>query len=172
MDQKRLFANAVLRGVQNVAGGTHGRELGGSLGRGSGNIFELECDDADAPSEAAHLVQVVVGGDYFEIGHLARGRVGIGRKCVDAVAHAPRGDGEHAAQLAAAQHANRGSGKNRLDHESVSLRTRSVCAARQARSFSRSSGLWAESAATAKRAALMAPALPIAKVATGTPPGI
>ena len=37
-----------------------------------------------------------------------------GEKRVDAVAHPPRGDGEHAAELAAAEHADGRAGKNRV----------------------------------------------------------
>jgi hypothetical protein len=47
-----------------------------------------------------------------------------------------------------------------------------VWAVRKASSFARSAGLFTASIATANSAALAAPALPIAKVATGTPLGI
>ena len=104
--EKRFFADAVLRGVQDFAGGAHGRVFGGGLGGGRGNIFEFESDHADAGGEAAHGVQIVVRGDDFEVGDLAGGRVGVGRKSVDAIAHAAGGDREHAAELAAAQHAD------------------------------------------------------------------
>jgi len=60
----------------------------------------------------------------------------------------------------------------RQDHGSVSFMTDSVCAARYCRSFSRSAGRWVETIATASSAAFFAPAAPMAKAPTGTPPGI
>src|SRR3954447_21452446 len=50
--------------------------------------------------------------------------------------------------------------------------TRSVCASRNFRSASRISGCFAPRIAAARSAELIAPALPIASVPTGTPPGI
>src|ERR1700704_4137021 len=50
--------------------------------------------------------------------------------------------------------------------------TRSVCALRNLRYASRTSGCFAPSMAAASKAALIAPALPIASVPTGMPPGI
>src|SRR5258708_28401863 len=51
-------------------------------------------------------------------------------------------------------------------------RTRSVCALRNFLYASRTSGCFAPRIAAASKAALIAPALPIASVPTGTPPGI
>src|SRR5882762_6466519 len=51
-------------------------------------------------------------------------------------------------------------------------RTRSVCALRNFRYASRTSGCFAPRMAAASRAALIAPALPMASVPTGMPPGI
>src|SRR5215475_11690068 len=60
-----------------------------------------------------------------------------------------------------------------LHHYSiVSFKTLSVCSWRNLRSFSRNSGRELARIATASRAALIAPAVPIAIVPTGTPPGI
>src|SRR4030095_2732908 len=93
------------------------------------------------------------------------------------------GDREHATQLTAAKHTERGSRtddlkgraralRRRLGPGSLSWRTFSVCSARNARSFARRSGRELERIDTARRPALVAPGLPIASVPTGTPPGI
>ncbi len=173
--EKRFFAQAVLGGVQHRAGRTHRSMLGRGLRGGRRNIFKLECDHADARGEAPHRVQIVVGGLDFEVGHLARGRVFVRRKRVHAVAHAPRRDGEHAAQLAAAQHADSGAGKNRLEHFQVKRVAQHAIGLRRAPRAQLGAQTPAGCAAridTANRAALVAPALPMANVATGTPPGI
>ncbi len=68
-------------------------------------------------------VQIVVRAAHFAIGDLAGGRVVVGRKRVDAIAHSAGGDGEHASQLPAAQHADGGARQNRLRHGSVSPST-------------------------------------------------
>src|SRR5438876_734139 len=77
-------------------------------------------------------------------------------------------DGRHAAELAAAQHADphvssRGSGWSS---------TRCVCARRYSCSASRMSGYLFARIAAASSAALIAPERPIASVPTGTPAGI
>ena len=106
----------MLRGVKDFAAGSHRRVFGGRLGGGRRNIFELEGDDADARGKTAHGVEIVIGSDDFEVGHLTGGRVGVGRKSVHAVAHAAGGDREHAAKLAAPENTDGRAGKNGLDH--------------------------------------------------------
>ena len=49
---------------------------------------------------------------------------------MDAVAHAPRGDGKHPPQLAAAEHADRRAGKDGRGQGSVSPNILCVCSAR------------------------------------------
>src|SRR4051812_37661494 len=89
------------------------------------------------------------------------------------VSHGPGGQGEHAAQLAAAQHPQGLAGQNyRGGDRRHSCITFWVCSARKARSFSRRSGRVLAKMLIAMRAALMAPALPIATVPTGIPAGI
>ena len=97
---------------------------------GGRNVFELERHQIDAPGEIADRVQVVIGRADFAVGHLAGRRVVVGRKRVDAIAHPASGNGEHPAQLPAAQHADRRARQNRLRHGSVSPSTRSVCSRR------------------------------------------
>jgi hypothetical protein len=92
----------------------------------AGTFSNSEGDGADLAREAAHGVEVFVGGDDFEIGDLAGGGIGIGREGMDAVAHAARGDGEHAAELAAAEDADGVAGWNdAVGHGRVCSRTMS-----------------------------------------------
>ena len=110
--QECFLADAMLRGVQDLASRTHGR-LFSSRGRGRRrNIFEFECNDADTGSESADGVKVVVGRDDFEVGYLASGGVGVGGKSVDAIAHAAGGDREHAPELSASEDAESGARKD------------------------------------------------------------
>src|SRR5262249_20217081 len=86
----------------------------------------------------------------------------------EAVAQRVPGERQHATELAGAEHADvhlpfLGSG---------SASTVAVCLVRKVRSASRISGCFAPRMAAASSAAFTAPALPIASVPTGTPPGI
>src|SRR4051812_25863361 len=173
--QEPLLAQPVLGGVEHGAGRPHGSVLRGGLGGGGGDVLELEGDHVHAAGEIAHRVEVVVGGLDLAVGDLAGGGVVVGGEGVDPVAHAPRGDGEHAAELTAAQDPDSRAGGDhprRAAQGRVSSRTRRVCSATKSRSFSRSSGRVDASMRTASRAALAAPALPMASVPTGTPEGI
>ena len=94
---------------------------------------------------------------------------------MDPIAHTTRCNGEHPAQLATAQNSDSRTRKNLsewLTQGNCSVITRSVWLWRYCFSFSRSCGREFASMATASRAALVAPALPIASVPTGTPAGI
>ena len=95
--------------------GPHDGVLLGRRCRGCRHVFELEGDHVHAFGEGADGVEVVVGGVDFDVGDLAGGRVVFGGERVDAVAEAPGGDGEHAAQLAAAQYADGRAGENQRD---------------------------------------------------------
>ena len=120
--------------------GRTGAQLSRGLGGWRRNIFELERYYADVAREIGNRVQIVVGSLNFQIGHLPGRRILIRRQRVDAIAHAPRRDGEHAPQLAASQHADGRAGQYRLDHASSSERTLAACSSRNTRSFSRSAG--------------------------------
>ncbi len=86
--------------------------LGGGLRSGRGNVFKFEGHHADVRRKTANGVKIVIGRNDFEVGHLAGGRVGVGRKGVHAIAHAAGGDGEHASELSAAEDAKGGTGEN------------------------------------------------------------
>ncbi len=94
--EKRFFADAMLRRVQDLTLGPHGRVLGGGLRRRRGNVFKFEGHHADGGGEAAHGVEIVIRRDDFEVGDLPGRRIGVWGKGVDAIAHAAGGDGEHA----------------------------------------------------------------------------
>ena len=121
--------------------GRTGAQRAGGFGGGRRNIFKLERYYADVPREIGNRVQIVVG--RLSLPRSATCPVGvssIGRQRVDAIAHAPRRDGEHAPQLPASQHADGGAGEYRFDHASSSERTCAACSSRNTRSFSRSAG--------------------------------
>ncbi len=150
------------------------------------------------PGEGPDGVQVVVGGRHLDVGHLAGRRVVVGRERGHPVPHLPGGDGEHPAQLAAAEDAEGGTGNGGIRVKRDRPRTRSPglggCHAAEDRAGTL--GLVGQSTAvrlppavrraaspaippsvparmaTASRAALTAPARPMATVATGTPAGI
>ena len=153
-----LLAQAVLGDVQDSPLGRTGACCGGG-GGGGGDVFEFEGDDVDVGGEVADGVQIVVRGVDLDVGDLAGGGVFIGRKRVDAVAHAARRDGEHAAQLAAAEHADgrRRGGSGSLERLFGDLAR--VCAARNACSFARRSGRVLARIAMASSAAFLAPAI-------------
>ena len=146
---------------------------------------------AQRSAEAIERERVEVGGaDVLVRDQPGRAeRIGIEHR--RAVAHRLRGVDEHAAELAAADDAERRArgdvrrgrrvgapgrrfARARRRHFSSALiaRAASVWRARYASSRPRSAASPAASMATAKSAALAAPALPIAKVATGMPLGI
>ena len=138
-----------------------------------GRVLELGGDRGAGRARARERRRVGVGACCrWPVANSAAGESGIGVEHRDAVAQRARGHGEHAAQLAAAQQAERGA---REDHSTSG----SCIAATCSRSFSRySASLRARPASeaasrlTAKRPALAAPASPMAKVATGMPLGI
>ena len=139
------------------------------------HVLELERDDIDAARELADPIEIVVRRLHLDVRDLPGRRVVLGRERVHAIAEAARGHGEHAAELAAAQHADRRAGRNRLrsgSRERRRARPTSAISSRYACSFARSSGRDVARIATASRPALAAPAAPIATVATGTPFGI
>ena len=170
--EKPFFAGALLRDVQRGSAGPHRHDLGRGIGRVVEDVLEFERDHVDAAGEGANRIEVVVLGADFQIGDLTGGRVDARRERVNAVAHAPGLERQHAAELPAAKHANGGAGQHDPVHGRVSWRTFAVCSARNWRSRSRSSGRDVARMPTASSPALVAPGFPIASVPTGTPPGI
>src|SRR5947209_7353387 len=170
--EKVFFAQSVLRRVEHFAGGPDGHELRGGLDRFGGHLLELEGHDRDAARELGNSVEVFIRALVLTVGNLTRGRVGERREGVHAVAHPSRGDGEHAAQLAAAKHTDGRSGQYRAHVGRVASRTFAVCSSRKRRKLSLSSGRVLARTATARRPAFVAPPGPMASVPTGIPAGI
>src|SRR5687768_10967931 len=158
--------------MQHCAARPHGHLPRDGIDRRHGDIFELESHDMHMARKLAHGVEVFISGLDFHVRNLTRWRVGLRRERVYAVAHAARRDGEHAPQLAASEHSDGRTWQDGRGQGSVSPNTLWVCSVRNWRSLSRSSGRWLARMATASKAALVAPAWPMASVPTGMPPGI
>src|SRR5207249_218201 len=95
---------------------THERARLGRFGRRRRHVLELEGDDVDGAGEGADGIEIVVRRVDFDVRHLSRRRVVVRGERVHAVAEAARRHGEHAAQLAAAKDAYRGSGGDDAGH--------------------------------------------------------
>ena len=101
----------MLADVEHVSGGAHFAVFRCPFHALHRDVLELEGEHVDAPGEIANRLLVLVSGHHLKIRELTRGGVRVGRKCVDPVPHAARGDGEHAPQLAAAHDAHCAAGK-------------------------------------------------------------
>src|SRR5262249_13844929 len=170
--EERVFSEAMLRRVEHGPLRPHRHDGGRGLRGRKGDVLEFESHDRDAAGERAHGLEVVVGRAHLDVGDLAGGAVAVGGEGVDPIAHPARREREHPPELAAAEDADRGPGEDTGAHVSLSWSTFRVCSSRNCRSFSRSGARARARMATARRAAFVAPALPIASVPTGTPPGI
>ena len=172
--QKLFFRQAVLRNRQSLRIGPHRtarRQKRGSMGR---HILEFIGDDIDRFREPCQSGLIRIIGNRMGIGHIESRTVGFRRKDMAAQAERGRGQRQHARQLAAAQNAD---GLSGLQHQCAPSETgckaiEAVCAARHACNRALRAGSFRASTATASKAALMAPALPIASVPTGMPAGI
>ena len=76
------------------------------------HVLELEGDDRHAAGELAHGVDVVVRRVDFDVRNLPCRCVVLGRERVHAISETPRRHRKHTTELAAAEHANRGSGQD------------------------------------------------------------
>src|SRR5207249_9423570 len=150
-------------------------EGGGAVG----DVLELEGDEVDLAGEALERGLVVIGRDLGRRDMAGR-RVGI--RAEDAAAEAEPGGRQrrHPPELAAAEDADGGARGEALaavgahaGGASLGLSaTASVWRARQRSSAAATAGSDSARMAAASSAALIAPALPMASVATGTPAGI
>jgi hypothetical protein len=124
-----------------------------------GDVLDLDRHDIAAPGQLGQRAGVVERrGEDLCGGRDRRVGRGVDGEAADAEGHA--GQGQHPAELAAAEdpdggHAWRGSG---------AASTAAVCVSRHACSRTRTSGRRVATMAVASRAALTAPALPIAMV--------
>ena len=112
--EEGFFAKTVLRGMQHASVGAHGNNLRRGRGRGGGDILELECHHLHLPGEFPDALEVVVSVGELAVADLSGGRVVVRRIDEDAIAQLTGGEGEHAPELSAAEHADGRAGEDRL----------------------------------------------------------
>src|SRR5262249_20706817 len=135
-------------------------------------------DDVDVAGEAVERALVAVIGVGGAAHDVERGRLGVGRIDVAPQSEPRRCERQHVPELPPAQDADRAVGPERpgCGHAAGSWVGRSATASvwrwRQASSRAAKASSARDKTPAASRAALMAPARPIASVPTGTPGGI
>src|ERR1019366_5386449 len=149
--------------------------------RRSRHVLELRRDGRAHVGEARQPLAIEIRGPQMLLGNSPGRARRIGVEHGDRVAASLRRVREHASELATAKdperRARRDEGRRHplcsTHFRSADIaRAASVCRARNASSLPRKDSSAVASMATAKSAALAAPALPMAKVATGMPRGI
>ena len=130
--QEHLFAHPVLRGVQHGARRANRSVPLAGLRRRGRDVLELERDHVHAARELRDTRRGRrTSRCHLDVGHLPGRRVLVGRESVDAVAHAPGGDREHAPELAAAEHADGRAREDRRSCERVLRDSFAVCSSRK-----------------------------------------
>ena len=110
--EESFLPQPLLSGVENVAGGPDNGVASGDFGGDGRDVLDLEGDDADALGEVGEALLIEVIPDRFDISDLARWRVGVRRVNGDTIAELAGGEGQHPAQLAAAEDADGGAGED------------------------------------------------------------
>ena len=170
-----LFDQPVLRRLQHLRVGQD-RLAPGEKGRGlRRHVLEFIGDDVDGAGKAAERGLVVICGAGAGVHHVKGAGILFRRIDVAAQSRAAPLQARACGQLPAAENADGRAGFRAdrvLSALSSACATALVCRLRQA--SSRLASLPSESASTAaaSSAALIAPALPMASVPTGMPPGI
>ena len=138
------------------------------------HIFKLKGDDVARRGKGGEARFVVPRRLAVMGRHLGRDAGRVGGIDMSLVAELRRREAKHPAELAAAEDADRRTGWQQGGQPSRTGTgaTLLVCVSRHASSFCARSGSLVASSAAANRPALVAPGFPIAKVATGMPPGI
>ena len=186
-DEVGLFSGTVLGNGHGGSSRCHGAERGQQRECRRGHVFKFRGDGAAQVAQTGQAIRVHVVGVDMVVAHAAGGAGCVRVQHGGEVAHALGGVHKHAPQLAAADHTQRGFARAGQDGRggwagsgvgahgaggSVMPRASSVCWARKVSSCVRRRGLSNASMATANNAALAAPAVPMANVATGMPLGI
>src|SRR2546423_15208768 len=104
--EEYFFAQAVLSRLQNRAVGAHLALTRTPFNCFIWNIFKLERHQVQVAGKTTDRFLVAEIGLSRVVGKLRSGTVMIGSEDVNAVSHAPRRDGKHAAELAAAHYPN------------------------------------------------------------------
>src|SRR5690606_5213059 len=169
--EHRLLEPAVTGDAQRLGARVHRDELreeGHGLGR---HAFELEGHQIDIIGQAAQVLVVVVVTTQVLAQRLG---TGVRRRIEEGETHAQRRtrQGQHAAQLAATDDTDLHSSGPCQERGSGFSSTVSVCSVRNCLSAAWNCGCWWPRMLAASSAALTAPALPMARVATGIPAGI
>jgi hypothetical protein len=132
--EQRLLEGAILAGGHRRCGWRHRHARGQPLQRLRRHVFEFSGHRGGVARELVERSLVEVVGAQVSLGDAPRGRRGIRVKHQAAIAEALRGVHEHAPELAAAQHAERGARRDRRRgahfNSCVIARAASVCAAR------------------------------------------
>ena len=110
--EERFFADAVLRHGDGVAIGTHGAVAGQPAQTVGRHVFKFSGNSDAGISKLLQRFAILVRGFQVHIGDRTRRAQRIGVEHGDAVTHAVCGEREHAAELAAAEHAEHGVGEN------------------------------------------------------------
>ena len=110
---KALLGDAVLRHGHAAPCGAHEGRFGERIEARGGHVLELGRDGRTQAREFGQRGFVVVGGAQMTVGDGARGARRIRIEHGDAVAHRLGRKTEHAAELAATDHAEPGAGKDR-----------------------------------------------------------
>ena len=108
--KERLLAQPVLADRQHRGRGEDRHAPGEPRQRLDRQVLELDRDHVDRAGEALERGGVVIGGDRRPVGDLGRRAVLLGRQDVAAIAEPGGGERGHAAELAAADHADAGAG--------------------------------------------------------------
>ena len=101
-----LLAFSVLANVQHLTARMHRTNLGNRLNRGTRDVFKLKGNHIHPVSEFFQCGGIGVGSIDLEIADLTRWAIGLGLVGMDAVAHAARSDGQHAAELTSPKNAD------------------------------------------------------------------
>src|SRR5204863_4417264 len=133
---------------------------------------EFKGQEIDALGEGPNSRFIFVSRGHFAIGELSRRRISFRTENVDTISHPARGDGEHAAELAAAHQTDGGARQVAPRHGTRCVSTASVCRFRNASTFFRTFSSVVARMLAASSAAFVAPGVPIASVPTGIPAGI
>ena len=170
--QPVFLLDPVLHHGQDLSARAHRGMAGCGIERGQGDLLDLQRDHVAAARQVSSRAGIVPRAHKAGIHHKTGGARRVGVHYLHPVAQRTRSHGGHAAQLTTAQDADGRALNNRCHPGSSASSTSRLRACRQARSRLPSSGSLTARMATASNAALAAPGLPMARVATGTPLGI
>ena len=171
--EEALFGEPVLGDFQRPRRRIDRDRCGKPFGSGDRHVLELVGDDGSGARQFVERGRIVIGGDDLPVGDLRCRAIRLRLQDDGAVAEAGGGHRQHAAELSAADDADRRAGGEPAHSVSEGCSaTAAVCLARHWSRRCASAASDSASTEAASSAALMAPALPIASVPTGMPAGI